>query len=65
MNILRFALTAVLASACVRYVASSPDGAAACPAGESAPVDSHKTRTLATGYLWDGGFSVYILRATR
>jgi hypothetical protein len=60
MNILRFALTAVLASASVGYVTSNPDGAGACPAGEGAPGGSHTSRTLTTGLLSDGGFSVTI-----
>jgi hypothetical protein len=60
MNIFRFFLSAVLASASVGHVAAYPTGAGACPEGEAAPGGSHlrDTKNVTTGFLSDGGFSV-------
>jgi hypothetical protein len=61
MNIFRFALTAILASASVTYVASNPNGAGGCKEGEAAVSGSHlESENLFTGSLERGGFSVTI-----
>jgi hypothetical protein len=61
MNIFRFALTAVLASVSVGYVAAYPDGAGGCPAGRSAPGIPHRLfKEKTTGSLSEGGFNVTI-----
>jgi hypothetical protein len=60
MNIFRFALTAILASASVTYVASNPNGAGGCKDGAAAVSGPHLSYTVTTGSLEDGGFSVAI-----
>jgi hypothetical protein len=60
MKVFRLALTAVLACASVRYVASNPSGAGGCPANVAAPSGPHDTQGATTGSLLIGGFSVTV-----
>jgi hypothetical protein len=61
MNIFRFALTAILASASVGYVAAYPSGSGGCARGRAAPGLPHRLfKDITRGSLSDGGFNVTI-----
>jgi hypothetical protein len=61
MNIFRFALTAILASASIGYVSARSTGSGGCKVGEASVGNAHKgTKTITTGSLEFGGFSVTI-----